>query len=96
MEGEEYEAPAAGSGLAELRERIAQDPNYLQELMQELQTTNPQLYQAMQQDPEGALQLLLGEHEVEMEGEEQPEPGIQVTEEEKAAIDRVSTGLTGS
>eukprot|EP00826_Nyctotherus_ovalis_P009541 TRINITY_DN12523_c0_g2_i4.p2 TRINITY_DN12523_c0_g2~~TRINITY_DN12523_c0_g2_i4.p2 ORF type:complete len:144 (-),score=39.68 TRINITY_DN12523_c0_g2_i4:318-749(-) len=94
MEGEEYEAPEAETSLAELRERILQDPNYLQELMQELQAVNPQLYQAMQQDPQGALQTLLGEHEAEMEDEEQPEPDIQITEEEKAAIDRVTTALT--
>eukprot|EP00826_Nyctotherus_ovalis_P009542 TRINITY_DN12523_c0_g2_i5.p2 TRINITY_DN12523_c0_g2~~TRINITY_DN12523_c0_g2_i5.p2 ORF type:complete len:158 (-),score=62.60 TRINITY_DN12523_c0_g2_i5:108-581(-) len=90
MEGEEYEAPEAETSLAELRERILQDPNYLQELMQELQAVNPQLYQAMQQDPQGALQTLLGEHEAEMEDEEQPEPDIQITEEEKAAIDRLA------
>jgi len=53
--------------------------------MQELQNTNPQMYQAMQQDPEGALQVLLGGGEVE----EEEAPDIQVTEEEKASIDRV-------
>jgi UV excision repair protein RAD23 len=72
-------------GLEQLRERIQQDPNYLQQLIQELQNTNPQMYQAMQEDPEGALQALLGGGEVE----EEESQGIQVTEEEKAAIDRV-------
>lgn len=91
MESEELEMPGGSIDLAQLRERIREDPNYLQQLLQELQTTNPQMYQAMQEDPEGALQELLGGGEAEEENEEQEMPGIPVTEEEKASIDRVGS-----
>ena len=63
-----------------------QDPAYLQQAMQELQTTNPQLYALIQQNPQVMMQLLLGRGAT---GPRRPHPGIQVTPEEKAAIDRV-------
>ena len=73
-------------GLPQLRERILQNPAYLQQIMQELQTSNPQLAQMIQQNPQAMLQLLLGG----AGGRPRPRPGgIQVTPEEKAAIDRV-------
>lgn len=72
-------------GLPQLRERILQNPAHLQQIMQELQATNPQLAQLIQQNPQAMLQLLLGGG-----GRPRPRPGgIQVTPEEKAAIDRV-------
>lgn len=89
MESEDLEMPSGNIDLAQLRERIHQDPNYLQQILQELQTTNPQMYQGIQEDTEGALQALLGGDEVEGENEEQDMPEIPVTEEEKGAIDRV-------
>ena len=43
-----------------MRQRILEDPSYLQQVMQHLQTTNPQVYQLIQQNPQAALQLLYG------------------------------------
>jgi UV excision repair protein RAD23 len=71
-------------GLPQIRERILQNPAYLQQVLQELQVSNPQLHQLIQQNPQAMLQLLMGG------GARRPRPGgIQVTPEEKAAIDRV-------
>lgn len=78
--------------IEQLRERIRQDPNYFQTLLQELQTSNPLLYEALQNDPRGPLRALLDEEEaIDPEGEDPnpPQADIQVTEEEKASIERV-------
>ena len=75
-----------------LRERIRNDPNYFQTLLQELQTSNPILYEGLQNDPRGPLQALLDEEEPIDPAPEDPNPpqaDIKVTEEEKASIDRV-------
>ena len=75
-----------------LRERIRNDPNYFQTLLQELQTSNPILYEGLQNDPRGPLQALLDEEEPidpEPEDPNPPQADIQVTEEEKASIERV-------
>eukprot|EP00826_Nyctotherus_ovalis_P045632 TRINITY_DN5071_c0_g2_i6.p6 TRINITY_DN5071_c0_g2~~TRINITY_DN5071_c0_g2_i6.p6 ORF type:complete len:134 (+),score=29.33 TRINITY_DN5071_c0_g2_i6:786-1187(+) len=78
-----------GTDLAQIRQRLLQDPNYMQQFLQELQTANPQLYQALQQNPQALLQLLMGGMGG-MGGQPRPRSqGIQVTAEEKAAIDRV-------
>ncbi len=71
--------------LQQIRERLLQNPEYFQQFMQELQTSNPAMYQAVQQNPQILAQLLMGG------GVHRPRPhgGIQVTPEEKAAIDRV-------
>lgn len=78
---------AVGMGdIGQLRARILQDPGYLQQVIQEIQTTNPQLYQLIQQNPQAMLQMLMGA------GGAPRRPahgGIQVTPVEKAAIDRV-------
>lgn len=81
------EMPAMGGLNPQIRERILQDPQYLQQILLQLQQTNPQLYQIIQQNPQAMLQLLLGGG---AGGARRPRPGgIQVTPEEKAAIDRV-------
>lgn len=100
LEGSEGSAeadPGMGGAMGsvdfgQIRQRLLQDPNYMQQFLQELQTANPQLYQLIQQNPQALLQLLMGGmggaggHG----GHGRPRgQGIQVTPEEKAAIDRV-------
>ena len=71
-----------------------QDPGNIQALVQQLATQNPQIAQALSQNPQ-ALMELLGiqiSDDVDMEGQPIP-PGAQVvsvTPEERAAIERVS------
>jgi UV excision repair protein RAD23 len=80
-----------GVDLGQIRQRLLQDPNYLQQFLQELQVANPQLYQVLQQNPQALLQLLMGGMGGMGGGHGRPRSqGIQVTPEEKAAIDRVS------
>lgn len=82
--------PMGAADISQIRQRLMQDPNYLQQLMQEIQATNPQLYQALQQNPQALLQLLMGAGGRGAGGHGRPRHGgIQVTAEEKAAIDRV-------
>jgi len=84
--------PMGGVDLAQIRQRLLQDPNYMQQFLQELQVANPQLYQALQQNPQALLQLLMGgaggAGGMGPVGRPRSQ-GIQVTPEEKAAIDRV-------
>jgi UV excision repair protein RAD23 len=99
-EGEEGEEGEGGAGMggmggmagmgdiAQIRERLLQNPAYLQQLLQELQTANPALYQLVQQNPQILLQILMGGAGGPA-GPRPPHGGIQVTPEEKAAIDRV-------
>eukprot|EP00831_Metopus_contortus_P061812 TRINITY_DN5372_c0_g1_i4.p1 TRINITY_DN5372_c0_g1~~TRINITY_DN5372_c0_g1_i4.p1 ORF type:complete len:228 (-),score=71.63 TRINITY_DN5372_c0_g1_i4:41-724(-) len=72
----------------ELRSRILSDPSYLQAFLQELQTANPAVYQLIQQNPQMLLQLLGGGNPGGMP-RRPPGGGIQVTHEEKEAIDRL-------
>lgn len=72
--------------MEELRARILQDPAYLNVVLQQLQATNPELAAVVQQNPQALLQLLFAGRG----GPRRPPGGgIQVTPEEKAAIDRV-------
>ncbi len=90
-EGEMAGMGMAGADLQQIRARLMQNPAYLQQLMQELQVANPALYQAIQQNPQLLAQLLMG-GAGGAGGARRPPPGaIQVTPEEKAAIDRVTT-----
>ncbi|KAI0705080.1 hypothetical protein C8T65DRAFT_653147 [Cerioporus squamosus] len=76
--------------IQQLREILAQNPQLAQPLIQELARNNPGLAQQMAADPEALLQLLGGMEDDE-EGGGLP-PGaqvIQVTEEERAAIERL-------
>lgn len=70
----------------------------IQPVIQQLAAQNPQIAQAIAQNPEALMQLLGGgpggEGEGEWEGEGDLPPGahvVSVTEEERAAIERVST-----
>ena len=74
----------------QLRQVVQQSPQMLEPILQSLGAGNPQLAQLIGQNPEQFLQLL-GE-EVD-EGDMAAPPGatqISVTEEEQAAIERVS------
>jgi len=66
-----------------------QDPNYLQQILVHLQQTNPQLYQIVQANPQILLQILMGQGRGGMGAPRRPRPGIMITPEERAAIDRV-------
>jgi len=101
------DAPAAGNignldflrnqpQLHMLRQMIAQDPQMLQSVLEELGQANPQLLQAIQANPQQFINLL---HEGGGAGggdattgaaPQPPPPGtVQITPAEKAAIDRI-------
>jgi len=44
----------------QIRQRILQDPNYIQEFVQTLAQTNPPLAQLIAQNPQAFLQILFG------------------------------------
>jgi UV excision repair protein RAD23 len=72
---------------------MTQNPAAVQPLIQQLAASNPQLAQMFAQNPEALLQLL-GNNEGGFEGEdgENLPPGahiVHVSEEERAAIERV-------
>lgn len=73
----------------QIRQLVQSNPALLQPLLQQLGQSNPELLRSINADPNGFLQALLEG----AEDEEGAPPGssmIQVTQEEKAAIDRVS------
>jgi UV excision repair protein RAD23 len=74
----------------QLRQLIQQQPSMLEPILHQLGAANPQLLQLVNQNPEEFLDMLSGQ------GEEDAvlPPGaqtVQVTEEERDAIERVST-----
>jgi UV excision repair protein RAD23 len=79
--------------IQQLREQIAQNPALLQYLIQQLGSQNPSIAQMLADNPEALLQQLGLEHDLtDADGTPIP-PGAQVvsvTEEERAAIQRVS------
>ena len=75
--------------LAALRDLAGQNPALLQPMIQQLAQNNPQLAQALASNPNALLDLL-GSSEV---GDDDIPPGahvVNVTPEERAAIERVS------
>ena len=75
-----------------------QNPELAQPLIQELAQNNPRFAQQLAQNPEAIMQLLGAGLDDDEEGGGIP-PGaqvIQVTEEERAAIERVSGSLSRS
>jgi UV excision repair protein RAD23 len=73
---------------------MMQNPENVQLLVQQLATQNPQIAQALGQNPQALMELLGIEisDDADMEGQPIP-PGAQVvsvTPEERAAIERVS------
>ncbi|KAI0949213.1 hypothetical protein AcW1_008895 [Taiwanofungus camphoratus] len=78
--------------IQQLRELMAQNPALIQPLIQQLAASNPQLAQLFQQNPEALMQLLGAEGYEFGEGEGELPPGahvINITEEERAAIERL-------
>ncbi|KAF8444571.1 hypothetical protein L210DRAFT_3393576 [Boletus edulis BED1] len=77
--------------IAQLRELVAQDPNLIQPVIQQLVAANPQLAQVLASNPQALLNLL-GDAGGDGEGEGEGAPGVQVvnvTPEEQAAIERL-------
>lgn len=78
-------------GMDALRQLVAQNPQAIQPMLQQLMETNPGLVQAIGNDPERFLQIL--NEGLNMEEQEGGQPGtveIRLTQEEAAAIGRVS------
>ena len=76
--------------MQQLRQLMAANPNMIGPLLQQLAASNPGLAQALARNPEALMQLF-GSEDGE-EGEEALPPGahvVSVTEEERAAIQRV-------
>ncbi|KNE66152.1 UV excision repair protein Rad23 [Allomyces macrogynus ATCC 38327] len=82
--------------VAQLRQMIQQNPQLLQPILGQLAASNPALMAMLQQNPQAVLSALLGEDVMlddasDDEGGALP-PGVQqiaVTEEDRAAIDRL-------
>ncbi|KAM3588884.1 UV excision repair protein rad23 [Umbelopsis sp. WA50703] len=75
----------------QLRQLVQSNPNLLQPLLQQVGQSNPDLLRIINQDPQAFLQMLAEGSEEDDEGMAAP-PGsqvIQVTQEEKEAIDRL-------
>lgn len=69
--------------FASMRQIVRQNPQLLQPALQQLAQTNPQLVEAIRENPDAFLQML-------SEDAGGPPPGtIQVSQEEKEAIDRL-------
>jgi UV excision repair protein RAD23 len=78
-----------------IRERIVREPAFFQTFMNQLAQTQPQIHQAISQNPQAFLSLLLGSGggAGAAEGAEGMDPPgtIRVTQEEKDAIDRLTS-----
>lgn len=69
---------------------VQSNPALLQPLLQQLGQSNPELLRSINADPNGFLQALLEGAEDEEGGAAPPGSSmVQVTQEEKEAIDRV-------
>ncbi|VDB87414.1 unnamed protein product [Peniophora sp. CBMAI 1063] len=82
--------------IAQVRDLIAQNPNLLQPMLQEMAARNPGLAQQIAQNPQALFELFADLGPEGMEGIETPEGGIppgaqvvSVTPEERAAIERL-------
>lgn len=77
--------------IQQLRQQMAANPNLIGPLIQQLASQNPAIAQMISQNPEALFQLL--GIEIGEDGEDGPIPPnaqvISVTEEERAAIQRV-------
>lgn len=76
-----------GEAFAQLRERILHNPNDLEPILQDIQTSNPELYQTIQQNPQIIQQLIMNPGRPP--APPQPPAGSQFSAEERASIDRV-------
>lgn len=94
-----FAALASNPNFALIRQRIISDPNFYTQFMQQLQQTQPQVYQMIQQNPGAFMNLILGADPgtgigagagAHGHGGGQNPPGtIRVTKEEMDAIDRL-------
>lgn len=79
----------ANPQIQQLRELLQSNPALIQPMIQQIVASNPQLGALIQSNPEALIQLLGG-----AEGDEEGAPPgshvVHVTEEERAAIERVS------
>jgi UV excision repair protein RAD23 len=78
--------------IQQLRQLLATNPEMAQHLIQQLAQNNPQLAQTLTEHPEALMQLLGEADEFGDDGEGGLPPGAQVvnvTEEERAAIERL-------
>lgn len=78
--------------IQQLRELIAQNPALVQPLIQQLATSNPAIAQAIAQNPQALFQLLGNDGGGDDGAEGGIPPGahvVSVTEEERAAIERL-------
>ncbi|KAG6334630.1 hypothetical protein ID866_4456 [Astraeus odoratus] len=73
--------------INQIREQIEQNPELLPPLIQQLAMSNPQLAQALAQNPQALMQLLGGIGEEETNSGERTV--INITPEERAAIERL-------
>lgn len=77
---------------AELRERVLQNPGNLQAIVDDLHTTNPELFQRIQQNPQIVQEAIMNPSIPPPPPAPAPVPApatSQFTTEERAAIDRV-------
>jgi UV excision repair protein RAD23 len=84
--------------IQQIRERLRDNPGEAQLLVQHLAAQHPAIAQMLSQNPEVLLQLLGEGADADMSDAEGPTPPgaqiIRVTEEERAAIERVGFVLT--
>ncbi|KAJ1979693.1 UV excision repair protein rad23 [Dimargaris verticillata] len=77
----------------QLRQMVRQDPRLLQPMISRITQTNPELVQLINNNQEQLLELLLGNIEGDADDTDMPGAGspqyIQVTPQEKEAIDRL-------
>jgi UV excision repair protein RAD23 len=95
-----YEEMGAQPGMGNLRQALAQDPQMLAQVLQNLQQSNPELVQQLLANPQ-ALQALLGgaggeggqdggEEGDEFESMEEPQHVVQLTPAEEATVRRLT------
>jgi UV excision repair protein RAD23 len=75
--------------LQQLRQLVQQNPALLQQLIQQIGTSNPQLLQLINSDPTSFLRLLQEGGGSEPREGNPPPQYVSVTQEEKEAIDRL-------
>jgi UV excision repair protein RAD23 len=88
-ENMDFEALRGSSHFQQLRQLVQTNPALLQPLLQQIGANNPELLQHITQNPNAFFQALMEAGEDE-EAAMPPSNMIQVTQEEKDAIDRLT------
>ncbi|KAJ1679018.1 UV excision repair protein rad23, partial [Spiromyces aspiralis] len=74
-----------------LRRMVQSNPQLLQDVLQQLEQSNPEVARRINENREEFLQMLLEGAEIEGEGDDAMQPQfIRITQEEKEAIDRLT------